>query len=454
MLCGPHPAARIITDRTMSLSHLESLLAPDASLVIAFSGGLDSTVLLHQLVCWQQQHPAATLRALHVHHGLSPHADAWAAHCLAVCEQWQIRCDILRVQVDSHGQGVEAAARQVRYQALRHHLRPGDTLLTAQHLDDQCETLLLALKRGSGPAGLAAMPQQLMLGENALLRPLLNCTRQQLEAWAAEYQLQWIEDESNLDTCYDRNFLRQRVLPPLLARWPHFAAATARSAALCGEQEQLLDELLAEQLALLIKRDGSLLMTPLLTMSEARRNALVRRWIAGQGGAMPSREMLTRLWQEVMLSREDARPRLQLGQHEIRRYRQQIYWLPLWPSLRACMIPWQDLARPLTLPQNLGVLLAERQTTGGLRLPLPDEQVSVRFQAQGHFHLVGRAGGREMKKLWQEKGVPPWQRERIPLIYYNQTLISAPGLFVTREGDAGEAPGWQAHWHNDKSGEQ
>lgn len=435
-------------DRTMSLSHLESLLAPDASLVVAFSGGLDSTVLLHQLTGWRQRHPAATLRALHVHHGLSPHADAWAAHCLGVCQQWQVRCDILRVQVDSNGQGVEAAARQARYETLRHHLRPDDMLLTAQHLDDQCETFLLALKRGSGPAGLAAMPQRSMLGENPLLRPLLNCTRQQLEAWATRYQLRWVEDESNQDTRYDRNFLRQTILPPLLARWPHFAAAAARSAALCGEQEQLLDELLAEQLGALVKPDGSLLMTPLLTMSEARRNALVRRWLAGQGGAMPSREMLMRLWQEVILSREDAQPRLRLGQHEIRRYRQQLYWLPLWPSLRDWVIPWRDLTRPLTLPQDLGSLQAGLQRTGGLRLPRPDELVSVRFQAQGYFHLVGRAGGREMKKVWQEKGVPPWQRERIPLIYYNQTLISAPGFFVTREGDAGAAPGWLACWHN------
>uniref|UniRef100_UPI0028972BE3 tRNA lysidine(34) synthetase TilS n=2 Tax=Pantoea sp. TaxID=69393 RepID=UPI0028972BE3 len=307
------------------------------------------------------------------------------------------------------------------------------------------------LKRGSGPAGLAAMPQRLRLpGGNPLLRPLLGFTRPQLEAWAATHQLRWIEDESNLDTRYDRNFLRQKIVPPLLARWPHFAAAAARSAALCGEQEQLLDELLAEQLASLLQPDGSLLMTPLLSMSEARRNALMRRWIAGQGGAMPSREMLTRLWQEVMLSREDAQPRLRLGQHEIRRYRQQLYWLLLWPSLRDQIVPWRDLHQSLTLPQDLGSLLARFSDAGGLRLPRADEQVSVRFQAQGYFHLVDRAGGREMKKIWQEKGVPPWQRERIPLIYYNQTLISAPGLFITREGDAGDAPGWQAEWHNNK----
>ncbi|WP_312241346.1 tRNA lysidine(34) synthetase TilS, partial [Pantoea sp.] len=134
----------------MPLSHLESLLVPDASLAVAFSGGLDSTVLLHQLTRWRQRYPATKLRALHVHHGLSPHADAWAAHCLALCQRWQVECDILRVQVESRGEGVEAAARRARYAALESRLQPEETLLTAQHLDDQCETLLLALKRGSG----------------------------------------------------------------------------------------------------------------------------------------------------------------------------------------------------------------------------------------------------------------------------------------------------------------
>ncbi|WP_333620615.1 tRNA lysidine(34) synthetase TilS, partial [Pantoea septica] len=142
----------------MPLSHLASLLPDDAALVVAFSGGLDSTVLLHQLVSWQQAHPQARLRALHVHHGLSPNADSWAAHCVAICESWQLRCEVLRVQVDAREQGVEGAARTARYQALTTAMQPDEWLLTAQHLDDQCETLLLALKRGSGPAGLAAMP--------------------------------------------------------------------------------------------------------------------------------------------------------------------------------------------------------------------------------------------------------------------------------------------------------
>ncbi|MDH2069592.1 tRNA lysidine(34) synthetase TilS [Pantoea sp. GD03673] len=438
----------------MSLPAYDALLQPDAALVVAFSGGLDSTVLLHQLRGWQQQHPQSRLRALHVHHGLSPNADRWATHCQTVCEQWQLPCDVLRVTVDGRENGIEAAARSARYQALSAALEPGDILLTGQHLDDQCETVLLALKRGSGPAGLAAMPLTRMLGANPLLRPLLNQPRQSLEAYAVTHQLVWIDDESNQDLRYDRNFLRQRLLPELYQRWPHFAEATARSAALCSEQEQLLDELLAGQLAELIQADGSLCFPPLMIMSELRANALLRRWIAGQGGGMPSRDALKRIRDEVMASREDAQPRLRFGQAELRRYRQQLYWLPLFRSLRDIELSWPDLRQPLDLPQNLGTLHAS-SSQSLLRYPQPDEQVSVRFHAQGHVHLAGRNGGREMKKLWQELQIPPWQRERLPLIFYNQTLICVPNLFVTHAGAARDRQGWQIIWDRaSREGEQ
>lgn len=429
----------------MSLSHLDTLLPVNGALVVAFSGGLDSTVLLHQLYRWQQTRPEMRLRALHVHHGLSPHAEEWAQHCVRQCQQWQLRCDVLRVKVDGREQGIEAAARTARYQALTSALQPDEWLVTAQHLDDQCETVLLALKRGSGPAGLAAMPVRMMIHGCTLLRPLLSHSRQQLEAYAQDNQLAWVEDESNLDTRYDRNFLRQQLLPELLRRWPHFAEAAARSAALCGEQEQLLDELMAEQLDSLIQPDGSLHFPPLLQMSEARANALLRRWLASLGATMPSRAALNRLRLEVMLSREDANPRLRLGHAEVRRYRQQLYWLPLWASLRDTQLNWPDRNAPLILPQQLGTLHAHMQQPE-IRHPAPDEQLVVRFQAQGFFHLTGRAGGREIKKLWQALGIPPWQRERIPLLYYNQMLVCAPGLFVTREGAAADEHGWQAVW--------
>lgn len=415
-------------------------------LLVAFSGGLDSSVLLHLLVGLRRQLPDLQLRAVHVHHGLSAFADEWLAHCQQQCAAWQLPLVVRHVQVDGRQGGIEAAARVARYSAFAATLVADEALLTAQHLDDQCETLLLALKRGSGPAGLSAMAAQTSLGNNPLLRPLLGISRLQLEDYARQHQLAWIDDDSNQDPRFDRNFLRLQVLPLLNQRWPHFAAATVRSASLCAEQEQLLDELLSEQLHSLLDEDKALAIDGLLGCSPARRFALLRRWIALFGVTMPSREQLQRLWDEVALCRDDAEPQLQPGQYQIRRFRRRLYLLPLMANLREVCLNW-PLSEPLALPDGLGKLVSGEGDIC-LRAPQPQQKVSIRFTAQGTIRILGRAHSRSVKKLWQELGVPPWQRERIPLIYYDDQLIAALGVFVCETGQApeGEQP-WQLHWH-------
>ncbi|WP_337261344.1 MULTISPECIES: tRNA lysidine(34) synthetase TilS [unclassified Serratia (in: enterobacteria)] len=426
-------------------ARLAEQLGAKRQLLLAFSGGLDSSVLLHLLVQWRQQHPGSVLRAVHVHHGLSRFADEWVAHCQQQCEGWQVPLVVHRVQLAGLGGGIEAAARNARYAAFTATLAADETLLTAQHLDDQCETFLLALKRGSGPAGLSAMASEARLGNHVLLRPLLGVSRQQLEEYAAQHQLRWIEDDSNQDCRFDRNFLRLKVLPLLNERWPHFAAATARSASLCAEQEQLLDELLAEQLTQLLDADNALAIEGLQACSPARRDALLRRWMALFGVTMPARAQLHRLWHEVALCREDAEPQLQLGNYQIRRFRQRLYLLPLMADLHDLQLPWPQPTR-LELPDGLGALVRD-EGNNLVRAPRADEQVSVRFSATGRVRVVNRAGSRHIKKLWQEFGIPPWQRERIPLIYYDEQLIAAMDVFVTAEGQvlADEAP-WRLCW--------
>lgn len=429
---------------TMTPSSLEQQLSPHRQFLVAFSGGLDSTVLLHQLVCWQRQNPGVTLRAIHIHHGISPHADSWVAHCQRVCDEWQVPLAVTRVTLTGQGAGLEAEAREARYRAFREALRPGEVLLTAQHLDDQSETLLLALKRGSGPAGLSAMPRRAAFAGTQLIRPLLNESRAALLGWAQQHGLCWIEDESNQDDAYDRNFLRLRVLPLLNARWPHFADAAARSAALCGEQEQLLDELLADELAHLLSETGALAINPLYDMSGPKRAALLRRWLSHHGAAMPSREMLARLWQEVALAREDAAPRLRLGNFEVRRFQQQLWWVQAHEGQSGTTLAWVSPDKPLDLPDGLGRV--SLIPGGEIRPPRADEPVSIRFKALGMLHIVGRHGGRKLKKIWQELEVPPWQRDTTPLLFYGDTLIAAAGRFVTLDGKRESGEGLQFCW--------
>ncbi|ASN86736.1 tRNA(Ile)-lysidine synthetase [Pectobacterium versatile] len=427
---------------------LQTIVAQTAgcgSILLAYSGGLDSSVLLHLLVALRQR-SGLPIRAAYIHHGLNPLADSWAEHCCQQCERWQVPFASLPVKVEAQNGGIEAAARMARYQALQAHLQEGEALLTAQHLDDQSETFLLALKRGSGPAGLSAMAAQSMLGHHRLVRPLLGISRLQLEAYAQRHQLGWIEDDSNQDERFDRNFLRRQILPRLTQRWPHFPSAVARSAQLCAEQEQLLDELLEESLQALCQPDGALSIDGLAPLSPVRRSALLRRWLAQQGATMPAREQLQRLWDEVATSRQDAEPVLQLNQMQIRRFRQYLYLLPLMPSLKDRIIPWQSPSCPLSLPDNLGTLsLADNGVA--IRAPENGEAVSIRFSTSGTVHIVGRAHGRQIKKLWQELNVPPWWRDRTPLVFYNEQLIAAVGRFVTREGQVREnQPVWHIVW--------
>ena len=416
------------------------------SYLIAYSGGLDSTVLLH-LCVRLREHYGLSLRAAYVHHGLSAFADRWAQHCEGLCSDWHVPFSVLPVRVDAQQGGIEAAAREARYQAIRDHLHMDEVLLTAQHQNDQSETFLLALKRGSGPAGLSAMASATRLGEQTHLRPLLACSRAQLAEYAAYHGLSWVEDDSNSDDRFDRNFLRRHVLPVLTQRWPHFPAAVSRSAELCAEQEQLLDELLAESLQSLRRADGGLSITALESYGPLRRSALLRRWLAAEGVRMPSREQLQRLWQDVALSRRDAEPQLVLGPWQIRRFRDGLYVLPQWTSVRETVLRWDPASAPLALPSELGTLALGPQGVS-VRRPHPDEAVTVRFHAQGTFHIVGREHGRQLKKLWQEFGVAPWMRDRTPLIFYGEQLIAAVGTFVTREGrPESEDAAWRIVWH-------
>lgn len=402
-------------------------------ILLAFSGGIDSTVLLHLLVALK--HPYnLQLRAIYVHHGLSPHANNWAKHVQQICREFQIPCHIEHIMVDGT-RNVEAQARHARYEAIAAHLRKDEVVMTAQHLDDQCETFLLALKRGSGPTGLAAMPTVISFYSSQFIRPFLSIPRKKIEAYAHAHNLQWVEDESNDDCRYDRNFLRLSVIPILMQRWPHFNEMVARSAALCAEETELLNELIAEEMTSCLAPNKTLRLSPLHAMSFLKRNAILRAWLKLHRVTMPSRQQLDLLWDTVACAKVDANPQFKLGQHTVRRFQNALHVITPHASLSQCVLPW-DLTAPLVLPNMIGFLKCLPK--GSLRKPQSDETVTIRFRGHGNVTIVGRSRSRSLKKLWQECGIPPWQRDQIPLLYYNELLITAVGVFITHEGQGHE----------------
>jgi tRNA(Ile)-lysidine synthase len=432
-----------MTARQLPFDQTALMLSGHRRALLALSGGIDSMVLLHLLVRLRHERPDFSVRAVYIHHGLSANADAWGAHCRQICQEWQVPFQQVNVTVDAEDVGIEAGARRARYQVFQQQLAADEVFVTAQHLDDQCETFLLALKRGSGPAGLSAMAPIQPFTDTWHIRPLLNVSRSQIERYAREHDLSWVEDESNNDDRYDRNFLRLNVLPIVQQRWPHFSRSVARSAALCAEQEQLLDELLADQLSELINTDGAIAIEPLASMSDVKRQALLRRWFAVRGATMPARHVLQQMWQDIALCRQDAQPQLRLGDKTVRRFKQHLHLLDEMEDVSEQVLPWLD-STELKLPDRLGRLLwlkgveSEGQP---IRAPRCDEKMFVKFNAQGDFHIVGRRHSRPIKKLWQELDVPPWRRNRIPLVFFNDTLIAALGVFTTVDGQPTQSDG-------------
>jgi tRNA(Ile)-lysidine synthase len=413
---------------------------------VAFSGGLDSSVLLQALAALREIR-RLDLAAIHVDHGLSPHASAWAGHCHQVCAGLDVPLTVRRLDLRRRpGESLEALAREARYAILRQAAGPGDLVLTAQHQDDQAETLLLALLRGSGVKGLAAMPAVARLGDAWLLRPLLGYARTELLAFANAQGVQWIEDPSNGDPDFDRNFLRGQVLPVLASRWPACAASLSRSAAHCAEAQGLVEVLAAREIAQIGgSRPGTLSLAGLAAREPALQAAVLRHWISGLGLPPPNSRHLERIRGEVMKARPDRGPLVAWPGGEARRYRDDLYVMaPLPPVPGFLVLAWRR--GELALPAGLGRL---RLLAGGGEVLDPDacwpSGLEARFGAAApSCRPVGRPHHRRLKHLFQEAGIPPWLRGYVPCLFDGVQLVSVGGLWhCTRTG---EAAGPLIHW--------
>ncbi len=402
---------------------------------VAYSGGCDSHVLLHALVAIQDQLPATVISALHVNHGLAEEADHWAAHCEQIAVGLGVAFQAVSVDgMGDAGESPEAAARQARYHVFKQLMTDGDGLLLAHHEDDQAETLLLQLFRGAGVRGLAAMPRYVAFSKGWMGRPLLGVSRQHLRDYANEAGLNWIEDPGNQSPDFDRNFLRHNIIPDLLPRWPALAHTLARAAQHQSAASRLLDELAAEDMEVLAgSRSGCLSIHALSLLSRERQDNVLRYWIHRQGILLPSCVQLQRIHAEVLSAREDAQPQVGWADSMIRRYQDDLYLLPAEAgrdSLACDPLDW-DLKDDLELADGRRLKL-ERQKGVGLKASLEGRSdISVRFRQGGEVcRPLGRKQGHRLKTLWQEWGVPPWERNRIPLIYAGEEIIQVLGYCI------------------------
>ena len=406
---------------------------------IAFSGGLDSTVLLHLLVHLAKTDSLPALSAIHVHHGLQAAADAWPDHCQSVCDAQGVSLQVVRVQVQP-GASIERAARDARYAAFIEATQANEVLMTAQHRDDQAETLLFRLLRGAGVRGLSGMPSERPLGRGHLLRPLLNVTRAELEAYATEHQLSWIEDPSNQDHQFSRNYLRHQVFPVLTARWPQAVATMARSAAHLSEAQGLLDELAQIDLAHASTASDfdwlglpSLELALLEKLSDARQRNALSHWLKPLT-TLPDSDHWSG-WENVRDATGDARPLWRLAAGELHRAGGRLWWLSGgWLRTPPSPVSWAEPSVSLVLPDN-GVLTLTGQ--------IPDGLLHIRYREGGEvMNLPGR-GHRDLKRLLNESGVPGFVRGRLPLLYRGEQLLAVANL---RGLDGNAKDRWNLHW--------
>ena len=420
---------------------LKRHIQPGARLCVGYSGGLDSSVLLH-LLAGLRQSTGFTLSAVHIHHGLSSQADLWAQHCALVCHALDVPLQTHHVEVLLAGEGLEAAARAARYRVFEQN--DTDFLVLAHHQDDQAETVVLQLLRGAGLKGLAAMPEvRPLAGELQLLRPLLAATRAEIAAWATRHALSWIEDESNTDVRLARNALRRDVLPRLTDHFPEATRVLAQAAARFAEAASLLDALADLDGREAISADG-LALTVLSALPEPRARNLLRRFLA-QSGVEIHQDSLHEALRQLLTARPDAQVLVRFGACSLRRYRH-----------------WAVLERVQPAPESKPVLswhgetcleLGEAgclffQATTGEGVHLTPGHVSIRFRAGGERLRPGAGRPRRtLKNLLRETGIPTWQRESLPLVYADETLVWAARIgadsdFLVKPGE----PGWLISW--------
>lgn len=422
---------------------------PKKPLVIAYSGGVDSQVLLHALANLKHANKLPNpITVCHVNHGLSDNASEWQNFAKIECQKLKLTLVTCLVSVQRQKQqSLEALARAARYEALHAVYDEPSLIITGHHRDDQAETFLLALKRGAGLKGLSAMSIETKQDKDLLMRPLLNTSRAEIVSTAKQQHLSWVEDESNSDTHFDRNFIRQKVMPLLSERWPSITETINRSSGHCEEGQLLLNELAEQDLITCQLSKNCLSVDELNKLSVARFNNLVRFFLGQCGQLMPSTEQLAQVHQQLLASK-DKNPAVKVANNYLRRYKDALYLTADFVDISdwSSKITLNDtnpinLAKAIDLPDSLGKLVFSQQEfldkrNKGLNLIQPSDisTLTVCFTHANPKCLPDyRNHSRNLKKILQELNIPPWQRKRIPFIYYDDKLVAAAGHFVCQE---------------------
>ena len=402
------------------------------NIYIGYSGGVDSHVLLHACALLPDIKPK--IIAVYIHHGLQTQADLWAAHCQKITKDLGIKFLMCAVNAAANsGESPEEAARNARYTAFEKLMNQNDVLLLAQHQEDQLETVLLQLFRGSGLRGLSGMPEKNHFGTGSMLRPLLHVSKQRINAYAFTHRLQWIEDPSNQDTVYDRNFLRQEIIPLLKTRWPSLDKTVSRSALHCAQSEEVISSIAKRDFQHVFnKSDHSIDIALLQIYTHTQQRSILREWFEWLDMKMPSQNTIERILHDVIGAKNKSSPQLKLHHITFWRYRGKLIALRNeCNAFEPC--EWLDKNHPLILSNNM-VLTLTPQTNGISQKYWDNAKITLKMRQGGEkICLPNRQGHHDLKKLFQDAIIAPWQRKIMPLIYLDDKLAAVGNLWIAAE---------------------
>ena len=404
---------------------------------VAYSGGLDSHVLLHLIAQVRQYQPNLDLSAIHINHNLSVNAKIWDQHCKKICKNLKVKYITKQVnaKIKIKDHSLEEIARNLRYEAFAEILSKNAVLMTAHHANDQAETLLLQLFRGAGPKGLSAMSIKKEFAQGWLVRPLLHFSRQDLLEYAKEHKLDWIEDESNTDTKFSRNLIRHTLMPMIRQNWPGITKVLNRVAGLCAEANELMEDLGAQDFQSSRGevhgiQQALIDIIALKQISVARQCNVLRFWLHNLNLPIPSEIKIREILSAAVNSSEDANPVIAWPGAQIRRFNGNLYAMsPLLEHDKSVILSF-DIKKKIKLPNNLGTLSIK--INKDFAKNYQNKKFSIRFRTGGEkVFMPKRKGTHELKKLMQEWQVPPWLRDRIPLVYCEDQVVAILGFYAT-----------------------
>lgn len=400
-------------------------------ILLAYSGGIDSTFLLYQFLNFKKKNNKFEFRTIHINHQLHLNSKKWSEHCKNVCKKHKIPIVIKKINIKKSG-NIEEQSRKFRYAEIYKALNPNERIVTGHNLNDQCENIFLALKRGSGITGLSGMSyiQDTQQNKKKIIRPLLTVSRENIKKWMINSNISWIEDSSNHDIYHDRNFLRHKIIPKLKQRWPYFEKNCAKSIQILNEEKKILKNFTKKILKQHLISNSILNISTLKYKKKELFKIILRNWITLNQNIIPSFKIINEIYKQTLFSKIDSQPKIKIKNYQIQKYKNYIYLNKKIPNIENLILIWKNIEKNLLLPYKLGYIT---KNNFGTEIPYPqkNEIINIRFFTKKKFILNKNSKRTTLKKIFKINYLAPWYRQKTPLIFYNNNFICALGLCIT-----------------------